>query len=181
MRTITSAILVAAALVVGGCGGGPDPEPAAAARPPVMSGGGRILVDGGTSDQRWALVLVKEDGVFHLQLRESDGSTSGVGDFTHPLTLRESQTWSVLGEDGTDTVAAGPLPEGATAVRVLPAGGEPVDATIEEYEGFPLFFVVVPGDAGITTIVAVADDGTVVEEYNPPNLPSEPPDAPYGV
>jgi hypothetical protein len=112
-----------------------------------------------------------------LSVGAGDGShTSGVSEYTRPVTLDEAVGFAVP-HDGDDvTLLAGPVDEEARAVRVESVDGEVVDATLDAAHGLTWFWATLPGAPSIAAITAYDADGDVVDEYTLPPMPP-PPDA----
>lgn len=110
----------------------------------------------------WVLAITADQ---ELQIRQSTMSTSGIGDYTRPITLDEAESLAV--PDG-GFLFAGPVPEGAIAVRVTTTDGEMTDATVLPAAGLTWFHVRIPNTVGVAAAVALDEAGTIVAERSRP-------------
>jgi hypothetical protein len=151
LRDTVVGMLIACAIVAFGCS---------------SAGGSRVLANG----EGWQLAVV---GGAELQFRQGPKSTSGVSDYTRPVTLNEAHAFYPEGQ--AMTVVAGPVTDEAQKVVVTVEGGEKSSADLTSSHGLQWFWVVLAGQQTVVGIVARDDSGAVVDEYTHPPMPGPPP------
>lgn len=136
----------------------------------ACAGGPHLLTQG----EGWRLEALSGPRL-ELSVEDDDSSrTSGVSEYTRPVTLDEAVAFSVPRDGDDATLLAGPVDEEARAVRVESVDGEAVDATLDAAHGLTWFWATLPGSQSVSGIIAYDADGDVVDEYTLPPMP--PPD-----
>ncbi|CAN5156622.1 hypothetical protein BH23ACT9_BH23ACT9_39610 [soil metagenome] len=154
-------------------GAPPMPE----ALPPSESGGvptdpeRSVVVGVLAQSDDWVLAVTDDQG---LELRQGTGveqRTSGVSDYTLPVTLNEATSFGISQDGGEATLVAGPVDDRATEVRITDPDGDVVSAQLQQMAGLTWFHAVLPGFVSLNEVVAIDAAGQVLDRRTLPPAP----------
>ena len=152
-RAVIAAVVVLGSAVASGCSTAEIPGMADVLDLPAD--GSHVL----TSGEDWQLVVTPHQA---LELRQ-ERRTSGVSDYTRPLTLTEAHGFDATRNGNPVTVVAGPVGDDAARVEVESLNGVVGDAAIVHAHGMTWFWLELADD-DLFQITAYDEQGEILDQ-----------------
>lgn len=127
----------------------------------------RTVAEGGEGADAWRLRAAPGIVEVRLWLDGPGQQSSGQLGVSPPASLGATQVWSVPTMPPT-TLVVGPTPRGADSVRVTSEARGVAEASIERLGWRRLHVHVIEADSGVRELVAIGEDGRVLQAVSDP-------------
>jgi hypothetical protein len=133
----------------------------------------RTVAGGGDGDQTWRVTVTPGIVSSSIRLTTGDGRDERASGFGVRPALDATRVWSVPLESGGDptTLVVGPTPRGTDSVRVTSDVRGVGEAAVHRVAWRRVHVAVIDAEATIEELVAIGDDGRVLDAASDPPAP----------